>query len=120
MINPWTAEKLDPSNLLLIWKDITHALITSGRSADLYQELCSAITARHEELAIHVASGPAFHHQQESSPSISRPDKAQTPANSTGNGIISLRCHALPQLIFRQATSTFGGVDHHHGVQAPI
>jgi hypothetical protein len=36
------AENVDPSNLMLIWKDITYALISSGHGAVLHQELNSA------------------------------------------------------------------------------
>ncbi|TVY81628.1 hypothetical protein LSUE1_G002627 [Lachnellula suecica] len=37
-----TSENTDPSNLMLIWKDITYALISSGHGAVLHHELDAA------------------------------------------------------------------------------
>jgi hypothetical protein len=42
-----TTKNADPSNLILIWKDITHALISSGHGAVLYQELNTASRTGH-------------------------------------------------------------------------
>jgi hypothetical protein len=38
-IPPWTAENLDHEDLLLMWKSIMHALISTGHVAELHREL---------------------------------------------------------------------------------
>jgi hypothetical protein len=85
MIDPRITEKRELSNLFLVWKNITHALVASGHSADL----SSALIACHKHVAIHDAPDAAFQHQQRSCPLIALPAEPQIIANSTENGTLN-------------------------------
>ncbi|KAF4630623.1 hypothetical protein G7Y89_g7516 [Cudoniella acicularis] len=50
-IPPWTAENLDRKDLFLMWKSITHALISAGHVSELHQELDHASWTGREDLS---------------------------------------------------------------------
>ncbi|KAG4413288.1 hypothetical protein IFR04_013579 [Cadophora malorum] len=68
-----TTDNPDPSNLLLIWKDITYALISSGHGAVLHQELNTASRTGHVP------------NDQESREVVARSGRLQSSAYSAGN-----------------------------------
>ena len=68
-----TTEDTDPSNLLLIWKDITYALISSGHGAVLHHELNTASRTGYVP------------NNQESCDVVERSGRLQSSANSAEN-----------------------------------
>jgi hypothetical protein len=49
-ILPWTVENLDRKDLFSMWRNITHALISTGHVAELHQELGYASRTGREDL----------------------------------------------------------------------
>ncbi|PVH68432.1 hypothetical protein DL98DRAFT_662179 [Cadophora sp. DSE1049] len=68
-----TTEDTDPSNLILIWKDVTYALISSGHGAVLHHELNTASRTSYVP------------NNQESCDVVERSGRLQSSANSTEN-----------------------------------
>lgn len=68
-----TTENTNPSNLMLIWKDITYALISSGHGAVLHQELNTSSRTGHAP------------NDQESCRVVARSDQSQSLANNAEN-----------------------------------
>ncbi|PVH69382.1 hypothetical protein DL98DRAFT_522214 [Cadophora sp. DSE1049] len=68
-----TTENRDPSNLMLIWKDITYALISFGHGAVLYHELNTTSKTTH------------IPNNQEPCDVVERLGRLQSSANSVKN-----------------------------------
>jgi len=80
-IPPWTTENLDRKDLLLMWKSITHALISTGHVAELYQELDSASRTGREDPTF----GSQWAVESCRDPALLSNKSLQTAANSTEN-----------------------------------
>ncbi|KAI9769849.1 MAG: hypothetical protein M1840_003843 [Geoglossum simile] len=81
----WTSENLDPSYLILIWKDITHTLISSEYAAELHKELNTAGRTGREDAAGGQASSLAYQRHEESCRGPALSDESQSVANSAEN-----------------------------------
>src|SRR3954451_19435915 len=81
----WASENLDPSHLILLWKDIIHALISSGYAAELHKELNTASRTSHEDAAGGHISSLAYQHHEESCREPAPSDETQSVANSVEN-----------------------------------
>ena len=74
----FVVERPDASDLLLKWKQTTHALVACGHAAELYQEL-NRRTGHGDHLNGH-AFGSAYQHHAEIYPGPARSDESQVAA----------------------------------------
>ena len=75
----WTAENLDRKDLLVMWKSITHALISTGHVVELHQELDHASRTGREDLS----SGGQWAVESCCDPALLLNESLQTATNST-------------------------------------